>query len=178
MSGWVLPFSHKDTVCRVTNSFSAICSWVSPACCRRRLIFFDMDVFMGAPPENSIAKAGEKVTQEMLAQVLSLRHGLRHATSLVRGRQIAALQNAHSLRHSEPVITLAWESALSSIGKRIATPFYRTVRNDRLAFCNAALLFICSNRSNSYRNPPRRADNLPRCSRSGRAYPSSARVRK
>ena len=49
------------------------------------------------------------------------------------------LQNACKPCHSEPVVTLAWESVPICGVKRIATPVCGLVRNDRTAFCNRPL---------------------------------------
>ena len=49
------------------------------------------------------------------------------------------LQNACKPCHSEPVVTLAWESVPICGVKRITTPVCGLVRNDRTAFCNRPL---------------------------------------
>ncbi len=68
-----------------------------------------------------------------------------HATPVIhprakrRRKRRLRYEMAASAAH-EPVITLTWESVLCSIGKRIATPFCRTVRNDRSCILQRALL--------------------------------------
>ncbi len=42
----------------------------------------------------------------------------------------------------EPMVTSAWESVCFPKGKRIATPFCRTVRNDRPHFSTDPFVFI------------------------------------